>query len=125
MRPGTCTRKLAESLASYVLELIACIDLSLRGARVQCERTPGAVLCAIGRGTIRREPLSECELLVFLDPSRERFHGTKRLALYADPLTKGNGGGSGTEVRSTVAIPSPFPVITIMTLSFPSETSAS
>jgi hypothetical protein len=56
---------------------------------------------------------------------RKLPHGTKRLALCDDLVAKGKIAGSGMEVRSTIAIPSPLPVIAISTLSFPSETSAS
>ena len=79
------------------------VDEQIFCSQVQRERTTAAVLCGAARGTIHRESLSACELLIFLDPSRERPHGAKRFALYGDLLRKGNGNGSGMEVRSTVA----------------------
>lgn len=83
----------------------------------------------VTRGTLRSiEGNVFVRLLVWfwmLESERVRFQLIAGLDLDPSFLAYGNGGGSIIDVRSTMAMPSPFPVIAIRTSSLPSATSAS
>jgi hypothetical protein len=81
----------------------------------QCKLMLGIVGRGIRCGIPCGDPLRKSEMLDDLTLVRKLPHGTTRLALCDDLVAKGKIAGSGMEVRSTIAIPSPLPVILKMT----------